>query len=37
MLFVRDTAEELLEKYDNLLLDKERDKLKSILIEINSN
>lgn len=34
-IYVRDTAEELLEKYDGILLDKERQQLKEILKEIN--
>jgi len=33
-IYVRDTAEELLEKYDGILLDKERQQLREILKEI---
>jgi hypothetical protein len=34
-IYVRDAAEELLEKHDGILFDKERQQLKAILSEIN--
>lgn len=34
-IFVRDTAEELLEKFENILSEKEKNKLKKIIEEVN--